>query len=211
VLLAGCGGGEQGAARPTAAHRPPAGAAPGAATSGSPATPTPTRLPRRAPSLGPGPRHRPPSLGARAARARPIAGLRCAKGQGPLYGVHLELFAARKVVLVSPGIGVAPPLTRDGAYVRGGRCSYPLRTREPTGVIEVAAPGLTLGRLFAVWGQPLTSTRMAGFRGNVRAYLAGRRWHGSPRAIPLRRHAQIVLEIGGYVRPHTTYGFPPGL
>jgi hypothetical protein len=149
----------------------------------------------------------------RAARALPIRGLRCTTHRRPGYGVHLELFAARRVVLVPPGIGVAPPRTRDGAYVRGGRCSYPLRTREPTGVIEVHAARrpLTLDRLFAVWGQPLTSTRMAGFRGTVRAYVAGRRWHGSPRAIPLRRHVQIVLEVGAKVRPHSTYGFPPGL
>jgi hypothetical protein len=125
--------------------------------------------------------------------------------------VHLELFAARRVVLVPPGIGVAPPRTREGAYVRGGRCEYPLHTREPTGVVEVAARGLTLGRLFAVWGQPLTSTRMAGFGGRVRAYVGGRHWHGSARAIPLTRHAQIVLEVGGHVRPHKSYGFPPGL
>jgi hypothetical protein len=117
--------------------------------------------------------------------------------------VHLELFAQRRVVLIPPGIGVAPPRTRTGAYVRGGRCSYPLRTREPTGVIEVRVRprAMTLGQFFAIWGQPL--------RG--RAYVDGRRWRGDPRRIPLGRHAQIVLEVGGYVRPHARYGFPPGL
>jgi hypothetical protein len=60
---------------------------------------------------------------------------------------------------------------------------------------------MTLGRFFAIWGQPL--------RG--RAYVNGRPWRGDPRRIPLERHAQIVLEVGGYVRPHATYRFPPGL
>jgi hypothetical protein len=173
----------------------------------------PTPLPRTAPSVGPSPRFRPPSLGARAARGLPIRGLRCIRAGGPRHGAHLELFAARRVVLVPPGIGIAPPRSRQGAYESSGRCSYPLRTREPTGVIEVADTPRpkTLGDLFAVWGQPLSRKAMAGFRGPVRAYVGGRAWHGAPGAIRLERHAQIVLEVGGYVRPHASYRFPPGL
>lgn len=141
--------------------------------------------------------------------------MRCERGPGgPRYGVHLELFARRRVVIVAPGIGIAPPRVRDGAYVRAGRCSYPVRTREPTGVIEVAAQAgrtLRLGDLFALWDQPLGPRRLASFHGRVEAYVAGRPWTGDPRAIPLARHAQIVLEVGGHVPPHTSYRFPPGL
>jgi hypothetical protein len=119
-------------------------------------------------------------------------------------------------VIVPPGIGVAPPFRRDGAYVRGGRCSYPLRTRDPTGVFEIDPRlALTLGDLFAVWGQPLGPTRLAGFRAKrgerVRAWVGGRAWRGRLSAIPLRRHAQIVLEVGGFVPPHARYLFPRGL
>src|SRR3954470_8816833 len=83
-------------------------------------------LPKTAPGVGPTARHRPPSLGARAARARPIAGLRCETRSTPRFRVHLELFVDRGVVLTPPGVGIAPPRKRTGAYVRGGRCSYPL-------------------------------------------------------------------------------------
>ena len=92
-----------------------------------------------------------------------------------------------------------------------GRCSYPLRTREPTGVIEVASPRpLQLGDVFRVWGQPLSPRQLAGFRTarRVLAFVNGRRVDGDPRAIPLRRHDEIVLEIGGYVAPHSSYLFP---
>jgi hypothetical protein len=178
-------------------------------------TATAPALPSTAPGVGPTARHRPPSLSVRTKAGRPIGGLRCTKrNAGARYGVHLELFAARRVVLIPPGVGIAPPRGRTGAYVRGGRCSYPLRTREPTGVIEVhAAAGQTrtLGRFFAIWGQPLTRTAMAGFEGPVDAYVNGTPWRRDPRAIPLTRHAQIVLEVGGYVRPHAAYNFPPGL
>jgi hypothetical protein len=163
--------------------------------------------------VGPDARWRPPSLSRVVARARPVAGMRCSPvDHSRRYGVHLELFAARRVVIVAPGIGIAPPRVREGAYVRRGRCSYPARTREPTGVIEVEeGQRLRLGHLFALWGQPLGPRRLAGFSGRVEAYVGGRRWRGDPRAIPLTRHAQIVLEVGGHVPPHTRYSFPSGL
>jgi hypothetical protein len=140
--------------------------------------------------------------------------LRCTRPPAAAeYGVHLELFAARRVVLIPPGIGIAPPRTRRGAEVHGGRCSYSLRTHAPTGVIEVAAAhrALTLGDLFAVWGQPLTDGEMAGFKGRVRAYVNGRSFTNAPGTIRLTRHAQIVLEVGAHVPPHSTFLFPPGL
>ncbi len=183
-LLAGCGGGD---AQPS--------------------------LPTSAPSVGPDARWRPPSLSHAVAAARPVRGMRCERPGPRRFGAHLELFAARRVVIVASGIGIAPPRVREGAYVRSGRCSYPLRTREPTGVIEVAGDGrtYTLGDLFALWGRPLGPDRLAGFRGPVEAYVGGRRRGGDPRTIPLTRHAQIVLEVGGHVPPHPRYRFPPGL
>jgi hypothetical protein len=95
--------------------------------------------------------------------------------------------------------------------VTSARCLYPLRTREPTGVIEVAASRpVTLGDVFRVWGQPLGPRRLAGFRSTrpVLVFVNGKRVLGDPRAIPLRRHDEIVLEIGGYVVPHSSYLFP---
>jgi hypothetical protein len=126
---------------------------------------------------------------------------------------HLEIFARRRVVAIPSGIGVAPPLRREGAYVRGGRCVYPVRTREPTGLLELDAGGpIHLGDLFAIWGQPLSTTRLAGFTApsghRVSAFVAGRPWRGDPRAIPLTRHAVVVLEVGGFVAPHRSYRFP---
>ena len=111
--------------------------------------------------------------------------------------VHLELFARRRVVIVPGGIGVR----------RG--CRYPVRTLEPTGVIDLDRPGLVLGDFFDVWRTPLSRTRLLSFRGAVRAYVSGRRWRGDVTAIPLRDEGQIVVEVGGYVRPHSFYLFPP--
>jgi hypothetical protein len=97
-----------------------------------------------------------------------------------------------------------------------GRCSYVARTRTPTGVIEViAGRRVTLGQVFYLWGQPLGARRLAGFRAGrgerVRAFVDGSPWNGPVRTIPLRRHAAIVLELGAYVPPHSSYRFAMGL
>jgi hypothetical protein len=97
-----------------------------------------------------------------------------------------------------------------------GACSYPARTRTVTGVIEIErGRSFRLAHFFELWGQPLGGKRLAGFRARghetVRAYVGGKRWRGDVRAIPLRRHAEIVLELGPYIPPHTSYRFGMGL
>jgi hypothetical protein len=126
---------------------------------------------------------------------RTTAMLRCGP-RGTRYRVHLELFANRRVVIVPAGIG---------------GCSAPLRTTAPTGVVEVARQRRrTLGELFAVWGRKLGPNGFLTFRGPVSAFVGGRRVKSDPRRIVLRSHAEIVLEVGGYVAPHRDYLFPRG-
>jgi hypothetical protein len=191
-----------------------AGLAALAAGCGRSAQQTTIRLPpdERPVPIGRGPGYRIAAVSPAVARREAIGGLRCTSSHAGHYGVHLELYARGLVVPVPAGIGVAPPQHRQGAYVLGGSCSYPLRTFEPTGVIIVdSGPLRTLGALFAVWGQPLSGNALAGFRGRVLTFLGGRRWTEPPGKIPLRGHAEIVLEIDGSVLPHPTYRFPPGL
>jgi hypothetical protein len=149
------------------------------------------------------------STGVRADRGAPIGRLRCTRPAGLRRVAHLEVFARGRVVIVPPGVGVARPRRQVGAAVRGGRCSYPLRTTDPTGVIRYRAGArLTLGDVFAVWGQPLGRRRLCGFRGRVRVYVDGRLLRGDPRAVTLRDRAEIVVEVGEMVPPHRSYLFP---
>jgi len=153
--------------------------------------------------IGRGPRFQPPTPD------RPVAG--CAGRLGARHGAHVELYAADQVVLFSAGIGTEPPRRSLGGRILRARCYGPVVTLEPTGLVLVR-PGARarLGDLFAAWGKPLTRRRAADFTGPVRAFVGGRRWRGDPAAIPLARHAVIVLEIGPYVPPHRHYAFPPG-
>ena len=143
--------------------------------------------------IGPGARYRPAAL---RRDGRPVGELRCASGR--TVAVHVELFANRRVVIVPRGIGVAR------------RCAYPVSTTEPTGVLHVRGRR-TLGDLFRIWGTRLDARRLLSFPGRVSAYVGGRPFRGDPRDVPLRRHAEIVLEVGGHVPPHPSYLFPKGV
>ena len=165
--------------------------------------------------IGPGPQYHPGPRGPLLDVGRAPAGLTCSQTTERRVGAHLELFARGLVVLVPAGVGVGPPLRTAGMKTMGA-CSYPARTREPTGVIEsVPTTRVTLGDFFALWGQPLGPGRLAGFRAagveRVRAWVNGRSWHGNPRSIPLLRHSEIVLELGRFIPPHASYRFEKGL
>ena len=143
--------------------------------------------------IGRGPAFMPPRVG-----TGPPPAAKCTPG--PLPGairVHLELFARRRVVVIPTNVGVLK------------ECRYPLRTLTPTGVVEVDGTGRTLHDFFAVWRMPLSHRRLLTFRGEVTAYVGGKRWKGDVGAIPQSDRAEIVLEVGGYVRPHRFYLFPP--
>jgi hypothetical protein len=127
----------------------------------------------------------------------------------------VEVFAADRVLLLPAGIGTRPPRDILDGRVTRAACYGQLVTLDPTGVALVR-PGaqLTLGALFRSWGQPLSPTRLASFSApagsRVAVFVDGRAWRGTPAAVPLTRHAEIVLEIGPHVPPHLSYAFPPG-
>jgi hypothetical protein len=185
LAAAGCGS----ATRAHQAHQAPGG--------------IPAALARESRPIGRGPAFAPAATG-------PVLGP-CRPGLGRRVGVHVEVFAANRVVLVAAGIGARSPLRRSEGRITGARCFGALVTLEPTGVVLVA-PGarLTVSALFRSWGQPLSAHRLASFHGPVRVYVGGRRRPGSPAGVPLRPHAEIVLEVGPYVPPHSSYQFPPG-
>jgi hypothetical protein len=162
--------------------------------------------------IGPGPRYRPAAAGPAVEAGRPLGRLRCEPGRA-VFALHLEIFADRRVVVVPAGIGVASPSTRIGGSVVARGCTYAASTSTPAGIVEVARGArLRLSDLFRIWGQALGAHRIASFHSAspVRAYLGGRLVRGPAGALVLTRHAEIVLELGGYVAPHPFFLFPPG-
>ena len=167
----------------------------------------PRALQLQARPIGHGPRFHLPASG-------PVLGP-CRRRLGSRVGTHVEVFAENRVVLVPAGIGTRPPRRLSSGRISQARCYGDVVTLEPTGLVLVR-PGarLTLAALFHSWGQPLTRTRVAAFpapRGSqVAVYVDGRRWSRAPAAVPLREHAEIVVEVGPHVPPHRAYTFPPG-
>ena len=150
--------------------------------------------------IGAGAAFHPRAASGAVAAGRAIGRFRC-DGIRQVERVHLELFARGRAVIVPSGIGIA----------RARACTYGMRTTTPTGVIEFdASRPPTLGGFFAVWGRSLERHRLLSFHGRVRAYVAAKRWRGGVQRIPLRRHAQIVLEVGPYIPPHARFLFGPG-
>jgi hypothetical protein len=155
--------------------------------------------------IGRGPRFQPPNLGTVSGHCSPTLGAR--------EQTHVELFGANRVVLLAAGIGTRSPRRfSDGRLIRAA-CFGDVVTLDPTGAVyfRTGSHRLTLGDLFDAWGQRLTMTRIASFSGTepVRVYVNGRARGGDPRRIPLTAGAEVVLEVGPHVPPHTHFRFPP--
>ena len=139
-------------------------------------------------------------------------GLACLPGALQGDTAHLELFAEGRVALIPEGIGIAPPIRRGVQRILSGRCRYAVATFDRTGIVDFTRDGLTVGDLFAVWGEPLTRTQLVSFRAHagdeVHAFVDGRPWHGDVRDVPLAHHSEIVIEVNGFVPPHGAYLFP---
>jgi hypothetical protein len=158
--------------------------------------------------IGRGASFHPPARGPVLGDCRPRLGRR--------VGVHVELFAANRVVLVAAGIGTRPPRAFSGGRISKARCYGDVVTLEPTGVLQVRpSADLRLSDVFRSWGQPLSWRRLGPFSPaagqRVELFVNGRRWRAAPGVVPLARHSEIVLEVGPHVPPHRSYTFPPGL
>ncbi|MFN2449994.1 MAG: hypothetical protein ABR508_09470 [Candidatus Baltobacteraceae bacterium] len=141
---------------------------------------------------------------------QPVDGIPCETSEQVAMHVHghLALIVNGKTVQIPPYIGMAPNGT--------GGCLYWLHTHDASGIIhveagDVSAPNggpFTLGMFFDIWGQPLTRTQAGPFNGPVTAYVNGASYTGDLKAIPLRSHQVITLEVGSPVIPPPNYQIP---
>ncbi|MGT2427375.1 hypothetical protein [Amnibacterium kyonggiense] len=73
------------------------------------------------------------------------------------------------------------------------------------GVIHVEAPTTgtyTLGQFFAVWGQPLSSSTVAGAKGEQTVYVNGKVVTGDPASIALGSRESVQIDVGEAVPYH---------
>lgn len=139
----------------------------------------------------------------------------CRRQLGRRYGVHVEVFGADRVVIVPAGIGTRPPIRMSSGRISSAGCYGSLVTLEPTGLVLVRSGAtLSLSDVFRAWGEPVSRRRVGSFTApkgsEIAVFVGGQRWHGEPGSVPLVRHAEIVVEAGPYVPPHSAYMFPAG-
>jgi len=138
-----------------------------------------------------------------------VDGVQCQSNEQVAYHVHTHLTVYVNGALrpMPGGIGIVKPVaqqTSNGAFDEASQCYYWLHVHAQDGVIHIEAPNqatYTLGQLFAIWRQPLTTTQVGPAHGTVTAYVNGVRYSGDLAAIPLRSHEDIQLDVGTVVAP----------
>jgi hypothetical protein len=103
---------------------------------------------------------------------------------------------------IPAGVGIVSPVaeaTADGPFYAASRCDYWLHVHTQDGVIHIESPTArtyTLGEFFDIWGQPLSSTRIASATGRLTVFVNGERYLGNPRDIELGSHLDIQIDVG---------------
>jgi hypothetical protein len=122
----------------------------------------------------------------------PIADVNCAKSEEYHIHSHLTIIRDGQPLAIPANAGIVPG------------CTYDLHTHDSTGIIHVESPAprrFTLGQFFAVWGQPLSLSNVAGLTGQpIAVYIndAGnfRQYTGDPREIEFAAHREITFVVG---------------
>jgi hypothetical protein len=129
-----------------------------------------------------------------------IDGLTCG-ADNETYHVHahLSIFVDGQQLAIPDHIGIVPQSTTQVA------CNYSLHTHDSSGKLHVEAPAaatFTLGQFFDIWGQPLSTTNVAGVTGKpVTVYVhedqqQPTEFTGDIRSIELTSHREITIVVG---------------
>jgi hypothetical protein len=201
VSLTGCGGG--GGSDPQQSNPPPPSApAPTPAPTPPPASPPASPLPPVAAAsvdISDGHKVGVDRWGSPLTDGTPRAGFDCVVNPPQTVALHSHLS-----ILVNNELQSIPKYV--GAAVSGStHCFYPVHTDDASGrihVISATQATFTLGQLFTVWGQTLSSTNVAGVTGlPVEVYVTDNGtvtkveeadWAN----IELKSHREITIELG---------------
>ena len=148
-----------------------------------------------------------------------VDAIQCGSHEEALFHIHAHVAVMVNGVAkgIPQGVGIAPPRqeeqTGSGPFVASGSCFYWLHTHTADGIVHIESPvqrTFTLGDVFDLWGQPLSSSQVGPAHGTVIVYVNGARFAGDPRSVPLTAHAVIQLDVGADTPP-APFDFPAGL
>jgi hypothetical protein len=126
---------------------------------------------------------------------QPVDGIRCDAAEGVAMHIHPHL------TILDHGRPVGIP--EDVGRPVAAQCFYWLHTHTPDGIIHIESPAIrtfTLGQFFAIWGQPLGPSNVAGAKPRtgetVKVYVDGEPYTGDPRRIEFAQHLDIAILVG---------------
>ena len=145
---------------------------------------------------------------------QPVGGLNCgARGNTYTYS-HLSIFLNGRLLALPANVGTVEPTMSAQTG-----CAYPLHTVDQSGKIRMDASAnasYTLGQFFAIWGEPLATSNVAGLTGlPVTVYVndGGKltKYTGDLSSLVLPVHGEVTIEVGSPVGQIPTYAWtdPP--
>ncbi|MGN6669382.1 MAG: hypothetical protein ACTHKH_20800 [Trinickia sp.] len=146
LTLAGCGGGGSGGST-------------GAGSSAAAASPTLAAATQVVDGTTLGTEYWPSGPTSGGGTGQTLNTLKCADAGNSYTYTHLSIYVNGQQLAIPANVGIVQPTL---AAPKG--CVYPLNTVDESGKIHMdeANTTYTLGQFFAIWGQPLTTTNVAG-------------------------------------------------
>lgn len=144
-------------------------------------------------------------------RGQVVQGLSCVKPPKPSAAytyAHLNLVVDGQLIAIPDNIGLGSEGNSEIAdpAVRQIGCYYPMMTNDTSGKIRTQ-PGnsYTLGQFFALWGQPLGASNVAGYAGKpvkvfIREGATLTQYTGALDALPLTPNREITIQVGAEQR-----------
>jgi hypothetical protein len=131
------------------------------------------------------------------------------------HHVHVSVFVNGAQFWIPKGTGMFNPGPGPSGFIYHATCFYYLHTHDRTGIVHLEPPDgstvFTLKNWFDLWGQPLSSSNIAGYTGTVGVYVNGMLQPGlDPNTIQLTPFEEITLTIGTAPSWIPNYVFPPG-
>jgi hypothetical protein len=151
-----------------------------------------------------GTRYWPDGITSTGGTGQPVDGIVCAANLAETYHVHahVAIYKDGQMLAFPAQVGIT------------SACDYETHTHDNTGIIHMETPNLktfTLGKFFDLWGEPLTTTNVAGAVGPLVVYINDngdvRRYMGDPRDIVLTSLRDITLQVGTAIPTLPTYNW----
>ena len=143
-----------------------------------------------------------------------VGSLNCAAAGNTYSYTHLSIYQNGTLLALPANIGTMQPTL---AAPTG--CVYPLNTVDESGKIRMdttSNASYTLGQFFAIWGQPLSQTNVAGLQGSpITVYVNDggtlSKYTGDLASLVLPPHGEVTIMIGTPLTqiPTYTWSDPP--